>query len=73
MTEGGRAKMRILRGIPASAGVAIGRGFFLNRALPSSVQSTVPREKVEEEVGSFQRSVARTTSTRPIGGPDMKK
>ncbi|HZW35334.1 MAG TPA: phosphoenolpyruvate--protein phosphotransferase [Candidatus Deferrimicrobiaceae bacterium] len=60
MTEGARPKMKVLRGIPASAGVAIGRGFFLSRALPSSVKSTVPREKVEEEVGAFQRAVGRS-------------
>jgi phosphotransferase system enzyme I (PtsI) len=52
--------MKVLRGIPASAGVAIGRGFFLSRALPSSVKSTVPREKVEEEVGAFLRAVGRS-------------
>jgi phosphotransferase system enzyme I (PtsI) len=52
--------MKVLRGIPASAGVAIGRGFFLNRALPSSVQSAVPREKVDEEVAAFLRAVGRS-------------
>ncbi|HEY7528691.1 MAG TPA: phosphoenolpyruvate--protein phosphotransferase [Candidatus Deferrimicrobiaceae bacterium] len=52
--------MKVLRGIPASAGVAIGKGFFLSRALPSSVKSTVPREKVEEEVGAFLRAVGRS-------------
>lgn len=60
MTEGARLKMKVLRGIPASAGVAIGKGFFLSRALPSSVKSTVPREKVEEEVGAFLRAVGRS-------------
>jgi phosphotransferase system enzyme I (PtsI) len=52
--------MRLLRGIPASGGVAIGRGFFLNRALPSSVQSTVTREKLEEEAAAFLRAVGRS-------------
>jgi phosphotransferase system enzyme I (PtsI) len=52
--------MKVLRGIPASGGVAIGRGFFLSRALPSSVQSAVPREKVEEEAADFLRAVSRS-------------
>ena len=60
MAEGGRPKMRVLKGIPASAGIAIGKGFFLNRALPRSVQSTVGREKVEEEVAAFHRAVVRS-------------
>ena len=60
MTDGGRLKMKVIRGIPASGGVAIGRGFFLNRALPSYVQSAIPREKVEEEVAAFQRAVGRS-------------
>ena len=59
MTEG-RVKMRILKGIPASGGVAIGKGFFLNRVLPRSVRSTVGREQVDEEVAAFQRAVARS-------------
>ncbi|MBI5420265.1 MAG: phosphoenolpyruvate--protein phosphotransferase [Deltaproteobacteria bacterium] len=52
--------MKVMHGIPASAGVAIGRGFFLSRALPSSVHSTVLREKVEEEVSAFLRAVNRS-------------
>ena len=59
MTEG-RAKMRVLKGIPASGGIAIGKGFFLNRVLPRSVRSTVGREQVDEEVAAFQRAVARS-------------
>jgi phosphotransferase system enzyme I (PtsI) len=55
-----RRKMRVLKGIPASAGIAIGKGFFLSRALPRSVQSTVTREKVEEEVAAYQRALARS-------------
>ncbi|HLO10032.1 MAG TPA: phosphoenolpyruvate--protein phosphotransferase [Desulfobacteria bacterium] len=53
-------KMRVLKGIPASGGVAIGKGFFLNRVLPRSVRSTVGREQVDEEVAAFQRAVARS-------------
>jgi phosphotransferase system enzyme I (PtsI) len=52
--------MKVLRGIPASAGIAIGTGYFLNRTMPSSVHSTVPREKVEEEVAAFLRAVSRS-------------
>jgi phosphoenolpyruvate-protein phosphotransferase (PTS system enzyme I) len=59
MTEG-RVKMRVLKGIPASGGVAIGKGFFLNRLLPRSVRSTVGREQVDEEVAAFQRAVGRS-------------
>jgi len=59
VTEG-RVKMRILKGIPASGGVAIGKGFFLNRVLPRSVRSTVGRDQVDEEVAAFQRAVARS-------------
>jgi phosphotransferase system enzyme I (PtsI) len=59
VTEG-REKMRILKGIPASGGVAIGKGFFLNRVLPRSVRSTVGRDQVDEEVAAFQRAVARS-------------
>jgi phosphotransferase system enzyme I (PtsI) len=59
VTEG-RVKMRVLKGIPASGGVAIGKGFFLNRVLPRSVRSTVGREQVDEEIAAFQRAVARS-------------
>jgi phosphotransferase system enzyme I (PtsI) len=52
--------MRVLKGIPASGGVAIGKGFFLNRVLPRSVRSTVARDQVDEEVAAFQRAVARS-------------
>ncbi|MHB8784121.1 MAG: phosphoenolpyruvate--protein phosphotransferase, partial [Desulfobacteria bacterium] len=44
----------------ASGGIAIGKGFFLNRILPRSVRSTVGREQVDEEVAAFQRAVARS-------------
>jgi phosphotransferase system enzyme I (PtsI) len=59
VTEG-RSKMRVLKGIPASGGVAIGKGFFLNRVLSRSVRSTVGREQVDEEVAAFQRAVGRS-------------
>ncbi|MGE5698916.1 MAG: phosphoenolpyruvate--protein phosphotransferase [Deltaproteobacteria bacterium] len=60
MTDGGRQKMKVLRGIPASGGVAMGKGYFLSRALPSSVQSGIPRDKVEEEAAAFLRAVGRS-------------
>ena len=56
----GHGNMRVLKGIPASGGVAIGKGFFLNRVLPRSVRSTVGRDQVDEEVAAFQRAVARS-------------
>jgi len=56
----GRVKMRVLKGIPASGGVAIGKGFFLNRVLPRSVRSTVGRDQVDEEVAAFLRAVERS-------------
>lgn len=56
----GRVKMRVLKGIPASGGVAIGKGFFLNRVLPRSVRSTVGREQVDEEVAAFLGAVTRS-------------
>jgi len=59
VTEG-RVKMRILKGIPASGGVAIGKGFFLNRVLPRSVRSTVGRDQVDEEVAAFRRALDRS-------------
>jgi len=52
--------MKMLQGIPASPGVAIGKAFFVNRALPRSVQSTVPGDKVDEEVAVFLRALARS-------------
>ena len=50
----------ITRGIPASPGVAIGKGVFLSRELPRSVLSIVPKEKVEEEVEAFLLAVNRS-------------
>jgi phosphotransferase system enzyme I (PtsI) len=52
--------MKMLQGIPASPGVAIGKAFFVNRALPRSVHSTVPGDKVDEEVAAFLRAVVRS-------------
>ncbi|MGB7972004.1 MAG: phosphoenolpyruvate--protein phosphotransferase [Candidatus Deferrimicrobiaceae bacterium] len=52
--------MKIMQGIPASPGVAIGKAFFVNRALPRSVHSTVPGDKIDEEVAAFLRAVVRS-------------
>jgi phosphotransferase system enzyme I (PtsI) len=60
MAEIPSPKMKILHGTPASGGIAIGGGFFLSRALPRSVHSTVSREKLDEEVAAFQRALARS-------------
>ncbi len=60
MPDSARPKMKVLRGIPASPGVAIGKAFFLNRALPRSVHSTVSKEKTEEEAAAFLRAVNRS-------------
>lgn len=55
-----RSRMKVLNGIPASPGVAIGRAFLINRALPRSVHSTVPKDQAEDEVAAFLHSVARS-------------
>ena len=60
MSDGANPRMKTLQGIPASPGIAIGKAFFLNRALPRSVHSTVPRDKTDEEVAAFLRAVARS-------------
>jgi len=52
--------MKIMQGIPASPGVAIGKAFFVNRALPRSVHSTVPGDKIDDEVAAFLRAVVRS-------------
>lgn len=52
--------MKVLRGVAASPGVAIGKSCFLNRAMPASVRATVPRDKVEEEAAAFLRAVNRS-------------
>jgi phosphotransferase system enzyme I (PtsI) len=51
----------IVSGIPASPGVAIGKGFFLDRALPSFIKSYISREEVEDEVEKFLSAVSRST------------
>jgi phosphotransferase system enzyme I (PtsI) len=60
LADGARLRMKMLQGIPASPGVAIGKAFFVNRALPRSVQSTVPGDKINEEVAAFLRAVVRS-------------
>jgi phosphotransferase system enzyme I (PtsI) len=52
--------MKIMNGIPASPGIAIGKSFFVNRALPRSVHSTVSKDKTEDEIAAFLRAVARS-------------
>jgi len=60
LTDNVRSRMKVLQGIPASPGVAIGKVFFVNRALPRSILSTVSKDKAEEEVAGFLRAVARS-------------
>jgi phosphotransferase system enzyme I (PtsI) len=60
LVENVRSRMKVLKGIPASPGIAIGKAFFVNRALPRFVQSIVSKDKTEEEVGAFLRAVARS-------------
>ncbi len=60
MSESARPRMKIMQGIPASPGVAIGKAFFVNRAFPRSVHSTVPGDKIDEEVAAFLRAVVRS-------------
>ncbi len=60
MTDPVASRMTVLRGIPASPGIAVGKAFFVNRELPRSVHSTVPRDKAEEEEAAFLRAVTRS-------------
>ena len=55
-----RPRMKTMNGIPASPGIAIGKAFFVNRALPRSVHSTVQKDKTEDEIAAFLRAVARS-------------
>ncbi|UCD48264.1 MAG: phosphoenolpyruvate--protein phosphotransferase [Deltaproteobacteria bacterium] len=55
-----RSRMKVLNGIPASPGIAIGRAFLINRALPRSVHSTVSKDRAEDEVAAFLHAVARS-------------
>ncbi len=48
---------RILNGIPASPGIAIGRAFVYNRRFATIHQRSVPDDKVEEEIERFQTAV----------------
>ncbi len=59
MAEGG-SRMKVLRGIPASPGIASGKVYFLDRKLPRSVHSTVGGERTEEEVNAFLRALQRS-------------
>ncbi|RMG58863.1 MAG: phosphoenolpyruvate--protein phosphotransferase [Deltaproteobacteria bacterium] len=52
----------VLRGIPASPGIAIAEGFYLERSLPSFVKSYVPDYMVEDEVEKFLKAVEKSKS-----------
>jgi len=60
LSDRARSPMKMLQGIPASPGIAIGKAFFVNRALPRSVHSTISKDKTDEEVAAFLRAVARS-------------
>ena len=60
MSDSVRPRMKMLQGIPASPGVAIGKAFFVNRVLPRSVHSMVPVDKIDDEVAAFLRAVVRS-------------
>ncbi len=60
MSDSARPRMKMLQGIPASPGVAIGKAFFVNRVLPRSVHSMVPVDKIDDEVAAFLRAVVRS-------------
>lgn len=49
----------ILHGIAVSTGIAVGKGFFLNRAPDSVRHDLVPLDKVEEEILRLQEAVDR--------------
>ncbi len=55
-----RSRMKVLNGIPASPGIAIGRALLINRALPRSVHSTVSKDRAEDEVANFLHAVGRS-------------
>lgn len=58
MMEEETGKNIILKGIPASPGIAWAKGFYLDRSLPSFIKSYVPKEKVKEEVEKFLHAVS---------------
>jgi len=60
LSDSARPRMKMLQGIPASPGVAIGKAFFVNRLLPRSVHSMVPVDKTDDEVAAFLRAVVRS-------------
>jgi phosphotransferase system enzyme I (PtsI) len=53
-------KTVVLKGIPASPGIAIGLAFLLHRDDLQVEQEQIPEEAVEEEVDKFTRAVEQT-------------
>ncbi len=51
------SKNIIFTGIGASPGIAIAKGFFLNRAIPNFIKSFIPEKDVTSEVNKFLEAV----------------
>ena len=49
----------LLHGIAVSTGIAIGKGFFLNRAPAAVRHELVPLDKVDEEIERLRESISR--------------
>lgn len=54
------SKNIILKGIAASPGISIAKGYFLDRALPSFIKSYVSKQQVKEEIDRFLGAVSRS-------------
>lgn len=48
---------RVLKGIPASSGIAIGRAFVYNRRFAAINQRPIPADRVEAEIDRFRTAV----------------
>ena len=58
-TEAGRTRIQ-LRGLPVSAGYAIGKVRFVHRKPQSEVVQTIPEERVPYEISLFEKAHARS-------------
>lgn len=58
-TEAGRTRI-LLRGLPVSAGYAIGKVRFVHRKPQSDVVQTIPEERVPYEISLFEKAHARS-------------
>ena len=53
---------RVLNGIPASPGIAIGRAFVYNRRFAAINQRSIPADRVDAEIGRFRTAVDEALS-----------